>query len=422
MISAIMPVLNGERYIREAIDSFLKQGVDSELIIVDGGSTDKTEEIVKSFKSKKIRYYDTDLVGTFEKTNYGLERMKGNIFFIMACDIRLFPDAFRTVEREIKEHEALLGNIVFSNEKGEVIGESNYPVFDLREYREGNFLASCAIFAKYKKGMKFNLNYPHNADYDFYLRLAHQTKFKQISNYLMNLIMQDNQEEKLHRGDVHRAEIIERVKREYSMPEYIKPKVLVAVCNEGWIRPEVATACYQISSDQRVSSKIYFPSVKTYENNLSQVALKVKKEGWDYLLIIDADNPPQRNPIDLIALNLDVVALPTPQWNDIDPYPIYWVAMDRVKGGYNQHENRVGLQEVDAVGSGCVLIKRKVLESLEAPFTRKWNKDGTMDMGVDFHFCEQAKAKGFRIWAHYDYICDHFKELSLLKVLEFKNK
>lgn len=417
-----MPVLNGERYIREAIDSFLTQDISSELVIIDGGSTDKTEDVVKSFKNKRIRYFYTDLVRTFEKINYGLERMKGDIFFTMACDCRLLPNAFNEVEKQMKGYEALFGNIRFLNEGGEEIGESEYPVFNLREYREGNFLASCVVFAKYKKGMKFDLDYPHNADYDFYLRLSNQIKFKQISNYLMELIMQNNQMEKLHKGDMDRAEIIEKVKREYPMPEYIRPRVLVAVCNMGWIRPEVTTMCFQISQDPRVISKIYFPSVKTYENNLSQVALKIKQEKWDYLLIIDDDNPPQRNPIDLISLNLDVVACPTPQWNDIDSFPIYWVAMDKVKDGYKQHENRVGLQEVDAVGSGCVLIKRKVLESLEAPFTRKWNKDGTMDLGVDFHFCEQAKAKGFRVWAHYDYICDHFKELSLLKVLEFKNK
>ena len=85
--------------------------------------------------------------------------------------------------------------------------------------------------------------------------------------------------------------------------------------------------------------------------------------------------------------------------------------MDKVKDGYKPHTETVGLQEVDAIGTGCMLIKRKVLEALEAPFTRIWNKDGTMDTGVDFHFCEQAKAKGFKVWAHYDYLCNHFKAI-----------
>lgn len=51
LISVVIPVYNGERYLREAIDSVLGQTYKYiEIIIVNDGSTDNSEEIIKSYK------------------------------------------------------------------------------------------------------------------------------------------------------------------------------------------------------------------------------------------------------------------------------------------------------------------------------------------------------------------------------------
>jgi len=36
--------------------------------------------------------------------------------------------------------------------------------------------------------------------------------------------------------------------------------------------------------------------------------------------------------------------------------------------------------------------------------------------GYDFYFCEKAKKEGFKIYAHYDYLAEHYKEVPLLKL------
>ncbi len=144
---------------------------------------------------------------------------------------------------------------------------------------------------------------------------------------------------------------------------------------------------------------------------------------------MDDDNPPLRNPLDLVSLDLDVVGLPTPVWHcDGETFPYYPNAMRKVKDGYKPITVEgvpTGLVEVDAVGTGCCLIARRVLVELftrcegnpaEAPFMRRWNDRGLVEAGNDFAFCDRARAAGFRVWAHFGFECDHYKELPLREV------
>ena len=58
LVSVIIPVLNGERTIRECLVSFLRMDYPSEqreILVVDNGSTDRTAEIIKSFPVRYLR-------------------------------------------------------------------------------------------------------------------------------------------------------------------------------------------------------------------------------------------------------------------------------------------------------------------------------------------------------------------------------
>ena len=57
IISVVMPVYNAESFLEEAINSILRQTFyDFEFIIINDGSTDKTEEIILSYKDSRILY------------------------------------------------------------------------------------------------------------------------------------------------------------------------------------------------------------------------------------------------------------------------------------------------------------------------------------------------------------------------------
>jgi GT2 family glycosyltransferase len=88
---------------------------------------------------------------------------------------------------------------------------------------------------------------------------------------------------------------------------------------------------------------------------------------------------------------------------------------------YKEWPDKKGLQEVDAIGTGCFIVSRRVFDNPEMRkgcFVRKLKPDGTVDKGNDISFCERARAAGFKVFAHYNYRCQHFNEIELWEVVE----
>ncbi|MBQ3544727.1 MAG: glycosyltransferase [Lachnospiraceae bacterium] len=92
LVSIIIPVYNGYDYISEAIDSALAQTYDNcEVIVVNDGSTDATEEIVLSY-GDRVRYYAKKNGGVATALNLGIENMKGEYFAWLSHDDIFYPE------------------------------------------------------------------------------------------------------------------------------------------------------------------------------------------------------------------------------------------------------------------------------------------------------------------------------------------
>lgn len=200
--------------------------------------------------------------------------------------------------------------------------------------------------------------------------------------------------------------------------------ILVSLPNQHWIHTTVAHTAIKLLCDKRHNVQVTMPSHKPYVNNLHHIVNEFMAGEYDFWLNIDADNPPSKNPLDLVSLDKDIIGLPTPIWHYTrnKEYPIYFNGYDYASelDAYRQHTPMEGLQRVDAIGTGCFLVSRRVFlnpEMRKAPFARKWNEDGTMDKGNDISFCERARGHGFEIYCHYDYPCSHFNELELTEVI-----
>ena len=88
-ISVVMPVYNAEMYVKDAIESVLKQSFGVfEFIIIDDGSTDKTCSIIQSFDDKRIKLIVNkhDFIGSL---NLGLDSAEGKYIARMDADLSL---------------------------------------------------------------------------------------------------------------------------------------------------------------------------------------------------------------------------------------------------------------------------------------------------------------------------------------------
>lgn len=88
LVSVIMTAYNSEKYIKESIESVLSQTHQNiQFIIVNDGSTDKTEDIIKSFSDTRIEYYSlSENSHIAHATNVGFSKIRGDFVAIMDSD------------------------------------------------------------------------------------------------------------------------------------------------------------------------------------------------------------------------------------------------------------------------------------------------------------------------------------------------
>lgn len=87
LVSVIMPVYNTEKFVSEAICSVVDQTYPHwELLVINDGSRDRSEEIIRKFGDKRIRYFYQSNQGVSAARNLGLEKMSGSFFCFLDAD------------------------------------------------------------------------------------------------------------------------------------------------------------------------------------------------------------------------------------------------------------------------------------------------------------------------------------------------
>jgi len=99
-VTVLMTVYNSSQYILPAVNSILSQSyVNFEFLIIDDGSEDNIEEIVRSLNSEKIKYIKLKHLGRSAALNYGLKEAKHDWVALMDSDDIAVPER---LEKEVK--------------------------------------------------------------------------------------------------------------------------------------------------------------------------------------------------------------------------------------------------------------------------------------------------------------------------------
>ncbi len=103
--SIIIPVYNRPNEVDELLDSLTKQEMPFELIIVEDGSPNTCEHIVKKYEPElNIRYFLTENQGAGKSRNYGMQKATGNYFIIFDSDCLIPEEYLKAVDERLKEN------------------------------------------------------------------------------------------------------------------------------------------------------------------------------------------------------------------------------------------------------------------------------------------------------------------------------
>ena len=113
-VSVCMPVYDGERFLREAIESVFAQDFQQfELIVTDDRSSDGTCDIVRSFHDPRLRFYQNEIgLGIPGNWNMALSKATGKYIKYLFQDDVIYPDCLSTMVESLRRHES--AGVVFS--------------------------------------------------------------------------------------------------------------------------------------------------------------------------------------------------------------------------------------------------------------------------------------------------------------------
>lgn len=132
-ISIIVPVYNTEKYLNKCIDSLINQTLkDIEMIIINDGTKDNSEEIIKEYKDKRIKYYKNDNQGIGKTRNFGIKKAHGEFLMFIDSDDYIKEDCCEKLYNNAKENNS---SIVVSDFYKDINGR-------LEEIKIGNFKTS----------------------------------------------------------------------------------------------------------------------------------------------------------------------------------------------------------------------------------------------------------------------------------------
>ena len=180
-VSVIIPCYNQGKYVSDAINSVLAQTYkDIEIVIVNDGSTDNSNEIIKTFadKYKNILFFDENKnKGVINARNMAIEAASGEFILPLDADDTIEPTYIEKAVKILKENPNI--GIVYC--KARMFGIKN-EYWDLKDFDKSNILYENCIFCtalfrrtdffnvgKYKDYMKFGFE-----DYDLWLSFIEQ--------------------------------------------------------------------------------------------------------------------------------------------------------------------------------------------------------------------------------------------------------
>jgi glycosyltransferase involved in cell wall biosynthesis len=193
-ISIVTPSYNQSQFLERTILSVLNQNYPNlEYIIIDGGSTDGSVDIIKKYEKYLAYWVSEPDKGQADAINKGFSKSTGDILAYINSDDTYVPGAFFKIVEAISDNpkaDLVFGNIHFVDEYDNKFDELRFTKFDFSTliYEGGNLHQTGAFWTRkiYDAVKGVNVKYKFCIDFDFFCRVAEAGNLKYIREYIAN--------------------------------------------------------------------------------------------------------------------------------------------------------------------------------------------------------------------------------------------
>ena len=189
LVSVVIPTYNRASMVGSAIASVLRQTIDNlEVIVVDDGSTDDTENAVKGLKDDRIRYIRHAVNKRLPATrNTGIANARGRYIAFLDDDDQWGPDKLRRQLDAIQDCDAVLCASTVTGSKPTHRYRREWVTSN--DLRKGNVFDPSALLVRAEmfRDMQFDTTLPNGIgeDWDIFIRIAERGKIRYISEPLV---------------------------------------------------------------------------------------------------------------------------------------------------------------------------------------------------------------------------------------------
>lgn len=279
-ISVIMSVYNGEKYLREAIESILNQTfTDFEFLIVNDGSTDGSSEIIQSYQDERARLINNEQnIGLTKSLNKAIRQARGEYIARQDADDISLPNRFEEQIKYFDRHPevALLGTSVYKIDKqGKVVGRIIVPAKPSGNLLKGNQFSHGSTMFKREVVDRlggYNELFRYCQDYELWGRIAKHYTVRNLPQALYKLRFHGENIRSLKRDEsaLYHLLAVRLVNND------LAEEILEAIKDKGIL---------SLYAYLRKSEKIYFHTAVADMNMRNNNMKAARKEYWKVFML-----------------------------------------------------------------------------------------------------------------------------------------
>lgn len=226
LVTVVTPSWNSTEFIERTIQSIRNQTYKNiEFIVVDGGSTDGTVEMIKRHADAVTSWISEPDSGMYDAINKGMRQARGEILAYLNSDDFYYPGTLDFVARYFADHpdvDLLYGDLNFVDAYDRVLFRQSYPSFRLQRFRSMRHAAIGQPAAFWRRSLwervgEFDASLKMASDFDFFIRAGETGRLAHVPSILAAFRMHGSSMTQ-RQLEVSHAEVAE-IHRRYLKPQ-----------------------------------------------------------------------------------------------------------------------------------------------------------------------------------------------------------